>query len=72
MTPSLADFGIGLNCNPPKNEPGTKYQIVGTGELLHKEAVELAIQQRKTHPNEAVEIWATEGDMRLVVREVVK
>jgi hypothetical protein len=34
--------GIGLNCNPPKDEPGTKYELLK--ECGHIEAVELAIR----------------------------
>lgn len=67
---SLADYGIGLNCNPPKGEPGNRYILVK--ECGHIEAVELAIQSRKTHPDEPIEIWPLDGDMRMVVREVVK
>ena len=67
---SLSDYGIGLNCNPPKGEPGQRYQRVGTGPMPHREALELAIQYRKHHPKEAVEVWPMDGDMRLVVAEV--
>ena len=71
MSPSLADYGIGLNCNPPKDEPGNKYEMIGTGQYPHADALNLAIQYRKTHPKEPVEVWPTDGDMRLVVREII-
>jgi len=68
MTPTLADYGIGFNPIPPKDEPGKRYILVK--ECGHVEAVELAIQCRETHPNEPIEIWPKDGDLRLVVREV--
>jgi hypothetical protein len=62
---SLSDYGIGLNCNPPKGEPGTKYELLK--ECGHVEAVELAILYRQHHPTTPIEIWPMDGDKRMVV-----
>jgi hypothetical protein len=64
---SLASFGIGLNCNPPKDEPGNKWELLKI--CGHVEAVELAILYRQHHPGTPVEIWPCDGDQRMVVRE---
>lgn len=70
MTPTLSQWGIGINITPPADEPGKHYILVGDYE--HSEAVQMAIQCRKTHKNEAVEIWPLENGLRRVVREAVK
>lgn len=37
------------------------------------EAVDIALQNRKTHPEEAVEIWPVpDSDERIVVREIME
>jgi len=68
---SLEQFGIGLNTNPPQNEPGTRFMLIG-GHDFHTpaDAVSIARQWRTTHPNDPVEIWPVTGDSWRVVREV--
>jgi hypothetical protein len=65
---SLAEWGIGINISPPESEPGKRYILVGDFE--HIEAINLAIQCRKTRPSESIEIWPLENGLRRVVREV--
>jgi hypothetical protein len=68
---TLEQLGLPLNCNPPKNEPGIRWELIG-GHDYHtpQDAVAIALQWRKTHPDEPVEIWPLTGDMWRVVREV--
>lgn len=68
---SLEQWGIGIQINPPKDEPGNKYILIKEG-IGHIEAVELAILTRQHHPSEAVEIWPQDADLRMVVREAAK
>jgi hypothetical protein len=70
---SLRQMQLPINLNPPKGEPGSRYQRIGE-EIYHtpEAAVAIALQHRKTHPEEPVEIWPLAGDMWRVVREVVK
>lgn len=65
---SLLDYNIGLNCNPPKGEPGKRYEKICEEE--HREAVRQAIAYKAEHKDEIVEIWPMDGDIRMVVREV--
>ena len=65
---SLAQWGIGSQGIPPQSELGSRWILVR--ECGYVEAVDLAIQCRKTHPDEPIEIWPKDGDIRLVVREV--
>ena len=68
---SLADFDIKLNIDPPRDEPGKRYILVKDN-CDHIEAVNIAVQCRRTHPAEAVEIWVKSDTLRTVVREAVK
>jgi len=68
---SLEQLGLPLNCNPPPNEPGKRYLLVGGHDYYNpRDAVAMALQWRKTHENEPVEIWPISGDSWRVVREV--
>lgn len=66
---SLAEYGIGIQTNPPEDTP--KKLTFVKKDCDWTEAVELAIQCRKTHPKEAIELWPIGGSHRVhVVREV--
>lgn len=67
---SLSSDQITLNFDPPQ-EPGKRYILV-KDDCDHIEAVHIAIQCRKTHPEEPIEIWVKSDTLRTVVREVVK
>jgi hypothetical protein len=66
---SLSQWGITIDLTPPKDEPGKQYILIGDYE--HMESIQVAIQCRKTHEKEAVEIWPLENGLRRVVREAV-
>jgi hypothetical protein len=67
---SLAEYGIGIRTDSP-DEPPAHYEWVKQ-DCDWQEAVALAIQCRKTHPNEAIELWPISGSHCVhVVREVV-
>lgn len=68
---TLADYGIDITVNPPADLP--KKLIFVKQDCDWSEAVELAIQCRKTHQKEAIELWPIGGSHRVhVVREVVQ
>jgi hypothetical protein len=68
---SLADYGIAVQTDPP-SEAAPKYVWVKQ-DCDWEEAVTLAIQCRKTHPKEAIELWPISGSHCVhVVREVAK
>lgn len=67
---TLQQLGIGIQTETPKD--ATRYEFLRK-DMDWPDAVELAIQNRKTHPNEVVELWPIDGSHRVhVVREVVK
>jgi len=69
MTGTLADYGVIINPSAPK-EAGPRYEWIKK-DCDWKEAVEIAIQNRKTRPDVAVELWPVDGSHCVhVVREV--
>lgn len=66
---SLADYGIGINPVPPA-DTGEKYAWVRQ-DCDWNDAVTLAIQCRKTHPNEPIELWPADGSHRVHVVRVM-
>ena len=70
-TGTLEQWGIGINPIPPK-EAAPKYEFIRQ-DCDWNEAVEIAMQNRKTHPDEPVELWPIGGSHQVhVVREVMK
>jgi len=63
MTQTLLELGITINI-----QDNPEHRILVKKGIEWNEAVELAIQCRKTHPEEAVEILPTDTGLFTVVR----
>lgn len=68
---SLADLGIGFSVIVLKDEPGKRYALLKDFGPEYTEAVlDLAKQNRKTHPAEETWIWVNQAGNYLVVHSV--
>ena len=67
---TLADYGITIDIQKTVPEPSaTKFIVLQDAEW--PDAISVAIQCRKTHPDEAVEIYPRDHGLFTVVRVVV-